>query len=175
MKGASIKLHNYSFADYLDNPEAQRIIRELVDDMCRKSWRTRRLLEFSPSYIIPKRTDRNIARARREALSEVILSKATDPEKVEWVKRNLARRGRPFKFDADFILKVDAFIDRLAYGHSISPSLQVHTHRIFRLPNRAGSIKRAIEQYLANNLGRLPTAREIANAQAVYSQRSRRS
>lgn len=160
--------------------EAQEQLRDAINECFRRSWRLRRLLDFSRPYRIPARMYRSLARARREAIFRLIRESAANPEEarlrqLEWAKRNLPHRGHRFTFDADFVAKVDALKDRLTGGSPLSLSLQVRTHRIFRLPNRARSIKKAIEQYLAINLGRQPTAREIANAQAVYSQRTHRS
>lgn len=131
-----------------------------AEKLFRRSWRMRRLLDFTRPYVIPKRLFREIRRARHAAIGG---------------KGYLPTRGRPVTFNANFVAEVDAVKDRLAGGRQLSSALQVRTHRIFRLPNRSGSIKKAIKQYLAIYFGREPTTKEIANAQAVYSQRSRRS
>ena len=155
-------------------------IRSAIDDLFRRSWRLRRLLDFSRPYAIPRRTYRSLREARRDAIFKLISESAASPDEARrsqltWAKKNLPHRGHRFTFDADFVARVDALKDRLAVERPLSSSLRVRTHRISPSSTRDGSIKKAIGQDLANKLGRQPTAREIANAQAVYSQRTQRS
>lgn len=85
-------------------------------------------------------------------------------------------RGHRFTFAKTFEKDVDAWMQTLSVGKAPIGVLSVRTHLLadHRRQNPAVSRKLALKCYLLNFLGRAPTEREIANAQAIYCQRTRR-
>lgn len=95
---------------------------------------------------------------------------------IRFAEEVAPHRGRAFKLPGDYLAAVHAWRLALSVGHAKPGSVRITEYRSGNGQRRKDSVsdKQAIEAWLTERLGRRPRRRELATAQAVYSQRKRR-
>lgn len=156
--------------------------RKAIDELFRKDWRLRRLLDFTRPYRVqPRALQRMLPRARREKIAELMQACTNIQDYNEQLFGPRALQlamadaiaphwGHRAKFTKDFVSRVDALVSA---SNSKTNLKAIHAHRIAgdRRSPSWGDRTKAIKTILLLTRGRMLTKLEIAEALVVYRQR----